>query len=129
MAAIKVARNVLLRPAPSFKEMCTHSDSRAAIMATHSGTSGDCKADAFAREGTITPISSDWERIVTPLFSRARALDPWTFCELDKCGSLTRTCAAAGSFCSGVNARSSELLVLINIHLGAIVCSEPETVQ
>lgn len=69
VAVIKVAIDVLFRNEAAFKEVCTHFKSRAFQFA------GNCKADVLAKEDALTPISSDWQRVVTPLSSYTLALD------------------------------------------------------
>lgn len=72
-----------------FEKCCMYFESSEEIVYQwfsryHSGIAGNCKADKLVREGTLTPISSNWQGVDTPLYSCALALDllidlPWAW--------------------------------------------------
>ena len=88
----------------------------------HSGIAGNCKADELARGGTFAPLTSEWDRVGSPLASCALTLDQWTSRALSRRWSTTRSCATARSFWPRVDRRrSGELLALSKVHLAAMV--------
>lgn len=63
-----------------FEKCCMYFESSEEIVYQwfskyHSGIAGNCKADKLVREGTLTPISSNWQGVDTSLYSCALALD------------------------------------------------------
>ena len=88
----------------------------------HSGIAGNCKADELARGGTLAPLTSEWDRVGSPLTSCILALDQWTSHALSRRWSTTSSCATARSFWPRVDRRrSGDLLALNKVHLAAMV--------
>ena len=72
--------------------------------------------------GTLVPLTTEYDRVGSPLTSGVLALDQWTSRALSRRWSTTNSCATARSFWPRVERqKSKELFALGTVPLAAIV--------